>query len=126
MTYFKIIASNKSVFVLSISRLSPIKEKLSTPRLELQAAVTAVRLKDRIVDVFDIQFVSIKFWVDSQIVLKYIQNTNHNFSIFVMNRLDEIRLNSNVVDWSFIPGDQNPAALCTRCIPFSILKDSKA
>ena len=43
-----------------------------------------------------------------------------------MNRLDEIRLNSNVVDWSFIPGDQNPAALCTRCIPFSILKDSKA
>ena len=126
MTYFKIIASNKSVFVLSISRLSPIKEKLSTPRLELQAAVTAVRLKDRIIDVFDIQFVSIKFWVDSQIVLKYIQNTNHNFSIFVMNRLDEIRLNSNVVDWSFIPGDQNQAALCTRCIPFSILKDSKA
>ena len=126
VAYFKSITSNKSVFVLSKSRLSPVKEKsLTTPRLELQAAVTVVRLKDKIVEIFDIQFASIKFWVDSQIVLKYIQNTNRNFSIFVMNRLNEIRLNSNVADWNFIPGNQNPADLCTRYMPFSILKNSK-
>ena len=126
VAYFKSITSNKSVFVLSKSRLSPIKEKsLTTPHLELQAAVTAVRLKDKIVEIFDIQFVSFKFWVDSQIVLKYIQNTNRNFSIFVTNRLNEIRLNSNVVDWNFIQGNQNPADLCTRYIPFNILKNSK-
>ena len=126
VAYFKSITSNKSVFVLSKSRLSPIKEKsLTTPRLELQAAVTAVRLKDEIVEIFDIQFVSIKFWVDSQIVLKYIQNTNRSFPIFVMNRLNEVRLNSNVADWNFIPGNQNPAELCTRYMPFSILKNSK-
>ena len=107
VAYFKSITSNKSVFVLSKSTLSLIKEKtLTTPRLELQAAVTAVRLKDKIVEVFGIHFVSIKFWVGSQMVLKYIQNTNRNFPIFVMNRLSEIRLNSNVVDWNFIPGNQ--------------------
>ena len=99
MQYFKLITSNKSIFVFSKSRLSPIKEKtLTTPRLELQAAVTAVRSKDKIAEIFDIQFVSIKFWVDPQIVLKYIQNTNCNFPTFVMNRLNEITLNSNVVD----------------------------
>ena len=99
VAYFKSITSNKSVFVLSKSRLSSIKEKsLTTPRLELQTAVTAVRLKDKIVELFDIQSVSIKFCVDSQIVLKYIQNTNRNFPICVMNRLNEIRLNSNVAD----------------------------
>ena len=126
VAYFKSTTSNKSVFVLSKSRLSPIKEKsITTPRLELQAVVTAVRLKDMIVEIFDIQFVSIKLGVDSQIVLKYIQNTNHNFPIFVMNRLNEIRLNSNVVDWNFIPGNQNPTDLCTRYMPFSILKNSK-
>ena len=77
-----------------------------------------MRLKDKVVEIFNIQFVSIKFWVDSQIVLKYIQNTNRNSPIFVMNHLNEIRLNSNVVDWNFIPR-------CTRYMLFSILKDSK-
>ena len=42
-----------------------------------------------------------------------------------MNRLNKIRLNSNVVDWNFIPGNQKPADLCTRYMPFSILKVSK-
>ena len=91
VAYFKSIASNKSVFVLGKSRLSPIKEKtLTNPCVELQAAVTAMRLKDKIVEKFDIQFVSIKVCVDSQIVLKYIQNTNSNFPIFVINCLNEI------------------------------------
>ena len=84
-----------------------------------------MRLKDTIVEIFDIQFVSMKVWVDSQIVLKYIQNTNHNFAIFLINCMNEIRLNSNIVDWNFILGNQNPADLCTRYMTFSILKDSK-
>ena len=49
-----------------------------------------MRLKDKIVEKFDIEFVSIKVCVDSQIVLKYIQNTNSNFPIFVINCLNEI------------------------------------
>ena len=84
-----------------------------------------MRLKDKIVKIFDIQFVSIKFWVDSQIELKYIQNTNRNLLTFVINRLNEIRLNSNGVDLNFIPANQNPEDLCTRYMPFNILKDSK-
>ena len=44
-----------------------------------------------------------------------------------MNRLNEIRLNSNsnVVDWNFVPGNQNLADLCTRYMSFNSLKDSK-
>ena len=102
-----------------------IKEKtLTILRLELQPAVIAVRLKDKIAEKFYIQFVSIKFRVDTQIVLKYIPNTNRNFPIFVVNHLNETRLNSKVVDWYLIPENQNPADLRTRHMPFSILKDS--
>lgn len=126
VAYLKSISSNKSVFLMSKSRLAPIKEKtLTTPRLELQAAVTAVRLKDTIVEIFNIQFVRVMFWVDSQIVLNYIKNTSRKFPTFVMNRLNEIRLNSNISDWNFISGNQNPADLCTRYTPFSILKSNK-
>ena len=41
-----------------------------------------------------------------------------------MNHLYKSTLNSNVVDWNFISGNQNPADLCTRDISFSILKYS--
>ena len=75
VVYFKSITSNKSAFVLSQSRLSLIKEKKkTTPRLELQATVTlitAVKLKDKIVEIFDIQFISIKFWVLSDHIKVY-------------------------------------------------------
>ena len=84
-----------------------------------------MRLKDKINEIFDIQFVSIKFWVDSQIVLKYIQNTNRNFPTFAMNCLNDIRLNSNAVNWNFIPGNQNQADSFTRYVSFSVLKGSK-
>ena len=55
VAYFKSITSNKSVFVLSKSRLSPIKEKaLTTPSLELHATVIAVKLESRLLKILDI------------------------------------------------------------------------
>ena len=42
-----------------------------------------------------------------------------------MKHLNEIILNSNVVDWNFIPGNQNPTDLCTKYLPLNIWKDSK-
>lgn len=55
---------------------------LTTPGLELQAGVTTGRLENTNLE----NFVSkIKSWVDSQIVLKYIQNTSCNFPVFIMN-----------------------------------------
>ena len=51
VAYFKSITSDKPVFLLSKAKLYPIKEKtLATPRLELETAVTAVRLS------------ALKFW----------------------------------------------------------------
>ena len=54
-------------FVLSMSRLSPLKDQglITIPRLELQAAVLAVRLKNKILDEIDIKIDSIRFWTDS-------------------------------------------------------------
>ena len=38
-----------------------------------------------------------------------------------MNLLNEIRVNSNVEEWFFVPGELNPADHCTRYLPFSVL-----
>ena len=87
---------------------------ITIPRLELEAAVLAVRLKNKILDEIDIKIDSIRFWTDSQITLCYIKNLSRKFSVYIMNRLNEIRVNSNVEEWFFVPGELNPADHCTR------------
>ena len=82
-------------------------------------------LKDIIIEIYGIKFSKLNVWVDSQIVLKYIQNTNRHFLVFIMSRLNEVRLNSNTSNWKFIPGNLNRADLCTWCNPFSQLKTNK-
>ena len=55
VAYFKSITSNKSVFVLSTSRSSPIKEKwLTTQLIELKATVIALKLNEKIFGIFEI------------------------------------------------------------------------
>ena len=82
-------------------------------------------LKDIIIEIYGIKFSKLNVWVDSQIVLKYIQNTNRHFLVFIMSRLNEVRLNSNISDWKFIPGNLNRADLCTWYNSFSQLKTNK-
>ena len=41
-----------------------------------------------------------------------------------MNRLNEIRENSNVEEWFFVPGKLNPADHCTCYLPFSVLNSN--
>ena len=41
-----------------------------------------------------------------------------------MHRLDEIRSNSNITDWNYIPTHHNVSDACTRPIDFIDFKDS--
>ena len=93
-------------------------------RLELQAAVLAVRLKNKILDEIDIEIDRIRFWTDLQITLCYIKKLSRKFSVYIINCLNEIRVNSNVEEWFFIPGKPNPADHCTRYLPFSALSSN--
>ena len=38
-----------------------------------------------------------------------------------MNRLHEIRANSDITKWNYVPGEMNPADHCTHYTPFSQL-----
>ena len=48
---------------------------LTVPRLELQAAVIAMRLKLAILDQLEFLVSTVRLWSDSQIIIKYIHNT---------------------------------------------------
>ncbi|XP_066932794.1 uncharacterized protein [Clytia hemisphaerica] len=99
--------------LLSKSRVAPLK-RLTLPRLELQGAVIAVRMKETIVEEIDVHFSSIRFWTDSSLNLQYINNESKRFKVFVANRVAEIRNHSKVDQWNFIPGKINPVDIATR------------
>ena len=99
---------------------SPLNSKIITiPKLELQAAVIASRVKCKIVDGSQITVNDIYFWSDSQTVLKYIKNGNQRFSSYIMHRVNEIKSNSNIAGWYYVPGKMNIAGQCARPLTFS-------
>ena len=105
-------------FLMGKSRLAPLGSKTMTiPKLELQAAVLAVRLKKAVIESVRIEFEKVIFWSDSQIVLKWLQNEERKFPVFVMNRLNEIRSSTDISSWKFVPGELNPADEATRYNP---------
>ncbi|XP_065361967.1 uncharacterized protein LOC135955547 [Calliphora vicina] len=114
----RLLDSVEVIFVAGKSKCAPIKP-LSIPRLELQAAVLGVRLKEAIVSSHDIKPTGITFWSDSKTVVKWIQSDCRVYKQFVSHRIAEILEHSEVDQWRWVPGPQNPADDATRSQYFS-------
>ena len=105
--------SHESSLVMSKSKLAPIKA-VTLPRLELNAAVTAVRMYRLLIHEIDVPVERTYFWTDSTLVLQYIYNKVQRFKTYVANRVTEILEISKDHQWHHVPGELNPADLSTR------------
>ena len=115
-SYLRVIRPDGKIHVTLIAskgRLAPIRA-ITIPRLELAAAVIAVKLDDVIRSTLDIQCIPSTFWTDSQIVLAYIKSEDRRFKVFVANRVAVIRESSSPAQWQHIPGEMNPADILSR------------
>ncbi|MEM7284018.1 MAG: hypothetical protein AAF438_20615, partial [Pseudomonadota bacterium] len=116
VAYLRSISGNgkiKCAFVMGKSRLAPIKS-LTIPRLELQAAVLAVRLGQTVKEELDIPGLKLVYWSDSTTVLHFIRNESRRFQVFVANRLAEIHENTVQDQWHYVPTENSPADYVTR------------
>ncbi|XP_032791625.2 uncharacterized protein LOC116928633 [Daphnia magna] len=102
-------------FLMAKARIAPIK-KVTIPRLELQAAVLAIRLATTLKSELRIKVDYKIFWIDSEIVLRWINSSHCLYSEFVSNRISELLDKSSPDQWRFVPGEKNPADYCTRGI----------
>lgn len=103
-------------FVLAKARVAPLK-KTTIPRLELTAATAGVRINKMVLKELEYDVNEEFFWTDSTIVLSYIFNEAKRFLTFVANRVTTIREGSELSQWRFIKGDENPADDPSRGLP---------
>ena len=95
-------------FLAGKSRLAHMKQ-MTIPRLELSAAVLAVRMNQTLQEEFQLKFDRTSFWTDSTAVLQYIKNKDKRFYTFVANRLAVIHESSEPSQWKYVPTNINPA-----------------
>lgn len=72
------------------SRVTP-NSVLTIPRLELSAAVVAVRVSNLLRAELEIEDLKEFFSTDSTVILGYINNDARRFQIFVANRVQRIK-----------------------------------
>ena len=112
--------------LLCKSRLAP-RPAPSLPRLELFAALCAVRLEHYIISRLEIDFEQIRFYTDSTIAYHWVTAENPgSWRPFVCNRVHEIQKFSRPVEWYHVRGEENIADLATRGISAEALINSEA
>ena len=100
-------------FVLGKSRVTPLKV-VSIPRLELAAAVVAVKLNCLIRSELEYPIHDTIYWTDSTVVLQYIRNKSRRFHTFVANRVAMIHDESTPRQWRHVDTCANPADIASK------------
>ncbi|KAG7305534.1 hypothetical protein JYU34_009613, partial [Plutella xylostella] len=125
--YVRSLSNNGNVSVhllLAKSKVSPLKQKITMPRLELCGSLLATQLAKKAIESLRLHIDAQYFWCDSTIVLSWIKTCKLKLKLFVLNRINEITKNSNPQSWNYVPTDMNPADIGSRGLNAAKLKSS--
>ena len=105
--------------------MTPLRP-MTTPRLELQAAVTSVRVSQQLHLELDLKDVEEVFWCDSKVVLGYIANESRRFHVYVANRVQLIQEATSISQWRHVDTELNPADDASRGLSVSAFLRSRS
>ena len=115
-------SSTELSFVVGKARVAPMKA-MTIPKLELQAALLAARLRRKILDALTIEVPQSFMWTDSTTVLQWLASVDRQ-PVFVANRVAEILESTTIDQWFHVPTADNPADVGTRGIAADALAES--
>ncbi|GFT18576.1 uncharacterized protein TNCV_176761 [Trichonephila clavipes] len=100
----------------SKARVAPLKS-LTIPRLKLMSCCLGARLANSIIRALNLPGIKVIYWSDSEVALWWIREQG-NWSMFVANRVKEIRELTQFQSWRHVPSNMNIADLLSRgCTP---------
>ena len=109
-------------FVLGKARVAPMKV-MTVPKLELQAALLAARLKQDICRALTVKVNRVSMWTDSTTVLQWL-NSATKHPIFIADRVCEILEHTSVEKWNHVASSDNPADAGTRGMSVEVFQSS--
>lgn len=102
----------RSFLLFSKSRVSPTTT-MTIPKLELTALLLGVRIFHFLVKELEVPLANTVIWGDSQCVLHWVR-ANRHVSVYVDNRVREIRSVPPDLIFAHIPTEENPADILSR------------
>ena len=102
--------------VIAKSKVAPIKNRLSIPKLELSAAALLSQLMTRVSTQLSAHILIEHHicWSDSTIVLAWLNTPPHRLQTFEANRVAKITSSTISFTWRHVPTDLNPADCASR------------
>ena len=107
-------------FLMEKSRVIPLKH-MTISRLELTAALVAVKVSKFLNKELKLEGVKNVYWSDNQVALGYIANDTRRFHILLANCVDQIRDYTNVDEWFNIRSEDNPTDCASRGLVDSVI-----
>ena len=99
-------------FVVGKARVAPMKP-IAIPKLELQAALLAAHLRQKIFGALTFDVPESFIWTDSSTVRQWLASADKQ-PVFVANRVAEILETTTIDQWFHVPTANNPADAGTR------------
>ncbi|XP_049316212.1 uncharacterized protein LOC109579356 [Bactrocera dorsalis] len=96
------------------TKVNPLKNRKTIPKLELCAAHLLAKLISKVMKTISI-CQAIYAWSDSTITLSWIENSK-NKDKFIRNRIDDIKMLTSKVKWKHVSSKDNPADVASRGI----------
>ncbi|VDO94824.1 unnamed protein product [Heligmosomoides polygyrus] len=100
------------------SRLDPLNQSITIPRLELSALAIGAKLITYITQQLPVPVANKFLWIDSSVVALAWSKGDKQVPIFVRNRVKTIQEHTSGVNIRYLPTDDNPADIGTRELQF--------
>ena len=116
VVYARILHQDATITVTLVTakaRVAP-KKSVTMPRLELLWSLMLSKLVPKIATIFQVEEANTYYWIDSQIVLAWIQKDPQQLKTFVQNRVSVIQSATHKSRWNYVRTHQNPADHASR------------